>query len=297
MEPANINDLLLRYQRGESIKKLAASLGIDVGVIRRWISERGIRIKHGGEYRKVSIPSTVVARYESGESEYAIANSLGIARAPLRKYLLNAGVEIRSHSKAGLVRAKKMTGTERLRQVSAAHAAVRGKPRCEIASAIGARTREKTIAGNSRIENRFHQLILELGHVPTRQKSVGIYNLDFAFEKQSVAVELFGGSWHATGRHARRHLDRSKYLLDCGWDLICIWIDKGRWPLTIGSAEYVAAFLDQVRGLPSGRRQYRMIRGTGKASPAIKSQLNTDTIVERLGGCRNLTECTNLVSG
>lgn len=296
-EPPNIRDLLCRYESGETIKEISHSIGVDLSVFRRWLSKYGVRIRHGSESRKIQIPSEVISRYQSGESEYAIANSLGITRAPLRKYLIDADVKIRSRSKAGIIRASKMTGEERLQQSAAAHAAVRGKPRKKSANIIGAKTRQRATSCDSKIEDRFFNMIVPFGYCPVRQKAVSIYNLDFAFEKFSVAVELFGGGWHATGKHARVHFERSKYLLDQGWDLICIWIDNTRFPLTVGSAEYVAAFLDEVRGLPAGRRQYRMIRGTGEPCSAVKSQLNTDAIVKRLGGCRDFSECTNQVTG
>lgn len=295
-EPPNIRDLLRRYESGETIKEVSHSIGVDLSVFRRWLSKYGVRIRHGSESRKIQIPSEVISRYQSGESEYAIANSLGITRAPLRKYLVDAGVEIRSHSKAGLLRASKMTEGERLKQASAAHAAVRGKPRSKSSNIIGARTRQRATSCDSEIENRFMNMIVPFGHIPVRQKAISVYNLDFAFEEFSVAVELFGGGWHATGKHARVHFERSKYLLDQGWDLICIWTCNAKWPLTIGSAKYVDSFLNEVRCLPSGRRQYRMIRGTGEPSPAIKSELNTDAIVERLGGRRDFSECTNQVA-
>lgn len=116
----------------------------------------------------------------------------------------------------------------------------------------------------------------------TLQKAIGPYNADLA--AYPVAVEIFGGNWHARGRHAARFPDRVRYFLDQGWNLVIVWVlDRRRWqsaiPLTPAAADYIASFVQLTRRDPSTRGQYRVIWGDGKEAATDGLDLNELALV------------------
>jgi hypothetical protein len=114
------------------------------------------------------------------------------------------------------------------------------------------------------------------------QKAVGPYNIDIA--AKPIAVEIFGGHWHGSGRHVARAPKRFRYLLDQGWPFVIVWADARHAPLTPDAAQYIVTFAEFVRSHPTARREYRVIWGTGEEATPVKPQLNKVAHVPSLAG-------------
>lgn len=214
--------------------------------------------------RRYNVPIDVddlVKRYSRGESEKALAKVFGVSRTIIRNRLVKAGVQPRGRSEAMFIRMANTSPEERARLATAAHDAVRGKPKTPeflLARAAGV---EKQGARHGNVSPAELILASDLRNATlpvVHQKAIGPYNVDIA--TGTVAVEVLGGGWHRSKLHGKR----LRYMLDAGWDVIYIWVDGRRSPLRPGAAQYVVAHCEFRDGNPALPRCYRVIRGGGE---------------------------------
>jgi very-short-patch-repair endonuclease len=197
--------------------------------------------------------------YQSGMTQKEIGEHFGVRQATVSRWLLKRGAGITARE-ARLRYNARRTPEQRSAQSAAAHAAVRGMKRT-----VDDRTRRaagvERVGKMNRPERALFDWLLAAGLCPTPQKAVGVYNLDFAVE--SVAVELFGGGWHAYGQHVARLEERTRYLFDQGWHLYIIWAHHAAHVLLPEVANDLVGFVEEMRGNPATRRQYRVVWGDG----------------------------------
>jgi hypothetical protein len=117
-------------------------------------------------------------------------------------------------------------------------------------------------------------MLAERGIDSIAQRAIGVYNVDLA--ALPVAVEVLGGGWHSI---KTVHAERTPYILDEGWHLVMVWDYEGRSSLGPGAADYVVAFLDEVRRNPPATCQYRVISGQGKLLAACGREDNEFPLV------------------
>lgn len=214
----------------------------------------------------------LVRLYLAGESQQALAGRYGLpGRLPINRVLKESGVAIRGRAETNRVNAAKRTPAENRRLAESAHRASRGRKhtleeRCKMAA-----TRERNVSGASEAERWLAaELAYEVPHFHpkvTLQKAIGPYNVDLAvgtFPDGPIAVEVFGGHWHGSGRHAARAPKRFRYLLDHGWPFVIVWVNGTYAPLLPPAADYIASFVQEIGGQPPPRREYRVIWGTGE---------------------------------
>lgn len=215
-----------------------------------------------------------VRRYLSGESLKALAARYGVSRTPIAARLIEQGITIRGYAAANKLRCTAMSPEQHRRNAEAAHAAVRGvrqtwEHQCKIALA-----RQERLSHVSPAELLLAEWLKNRGIEITPQLAVGAYNVDLG--TFPVAVEIFGGGWHAFGRHRKRAPERYRYLLDQGWSLIIVWVYDGRRgaALTPAVADYITTFCERTSTDPTFRREYRVIWGDGKEVPPSSLDLN-----------------------
>lgn len=252
----NLDHAIELYLAGKSVQEIRATTGVGTSVLFRERTRRGIPPRE----RSVGLPiDQIAARYSDGESVLSLAAEVGVSRPTLIKHLREAGVEIRGRSKAGRVRASRMTPAERAAQAAAAHAAVRGKSMDDLDKLRRALTRESKGGPQSGGEVDLANWLNERGENVTHQRAIGPYNVDLAC--LPVAVEVLGGGWHSINP---KHLKRTPYILDAGWHLVMVWDYEGRSALGPGAADYLVTFLEEMRRNPSATSQYRVIAGDGE---------------------------------
>jgi len=256
---SKIDNAIRDYANGDSDSVVCARYDIGRTTLFRYLKRNGIPTHD----RRMPMPiAEIISLYAVGESENAIAAKYGISRNVIRRRLIESGVEIRGQTEANRLLQSSRTHEQRMAYIAAAHTAVRGKKRTIEDLSKRAIGKERMQSHASETERQFAQWLTDYGLSPVMQKAIGTYNIDIAVPP--VAVEIFGGGWHAYGSHAARSSKRFNYILNNGWAAVAIWVSSKYCPLTVEAADYVVAFLEQVRGNPSLIGQYRVIRGDGK---------------------------------
>jgi very-short-patch-repair endonuclease len=153
-----------------------------------------------------------------------------------------------------------MTPEERQANTKAAHDAVRGMKRTHDDLAKRALGKERSGKFGSLAERELYPLLADSGIPVTIQKAVDVYTLDFALGN-TVAVEVNGRDRKL--RYWESVTERTKYLLDLGWNIVYVWATKSR-PATRAAADYIIALYEQTSRDPTLRGQYRVIRCDGK---------------------------------
>jgi len=232
---------------------------------------------------EISNLDNLLERYRLGESENKLASEAGINRWTFRQRLIKAGITPRGQSESERAKWASMTPDQRAAQTSASHDAARGRKIGIDELGRNALGRETSKKGSIFIEYWLAMRFADLGYSTIQQKAVGKYNIDVAINCPPVAVEIFGGSWHSTGKHAAKFHERTKYLFDAGWSVVIVWVDGRRYPIDIGAVNRINILAQDIRRDPSARRQYLVILGNGDNAPVIKSKLNASADIERLG--------------
>lgn len=210
--------------------------------------------------------------YEAGWHVVDLAKKFSVSRPVIGRQLRERGVTLRSISESHRIAASRASQEERTRRASAAHDAVRGKRqsmehRCKIAI-----SKETLQSHSTRIEQVLASRLRRRGLTVIPQKAIGPYNVDLAITEPPIAVEIFGGHWHAGGRHASRFKKRLNYIINQGWTPVFVWVDKS-YPLEVGAIKHIIALVEQIRRGEPVRRQEQMIYGNGNPSTLGESKL------------------------
>lgn len=277
--PSDVENAVRDYIAGESCQVVAARYGVGDKRLRSLLIERGlwrtraeqqaIRAANvsAAQIAKSTLPSEeIVTRYLAGEPRQVLADAYGVSRTAIDVRLKAAGVPLRSLAETNRALAAARSPEENREIIRAAQAATRGRKHTPEHRNRIAKTREERQHGISEDERFMATLLKERGLEPIPQKAIGPYNVDLA--AGPIAVEVFGGGWHAYGRHRRRTPERFRYILDQGWGLVVIWNLRHRWPMNAAAADYVVAFAEQVRRDPSAAGQYRVIWSDGQVVPS-----------------------------
>ena len=147
-------------------------------------------------------------------------------------------------------------------KTEAAHKAVKGKTRTLDDLERRARGKERKPPAPSRWESMFVTWLNSQGISYVASKAIGKYNVDFAVG-DSVAVELYGGAFHAQGRAAARLNDRMAYLLNAGWNVYIIWCLSKETTIFGGCFDDFVTFLQKASSDKTFRSQYRVIWSDG----------------------------------
>jgi len=217
--------------------------------------------------------------YDEGMSVMQMAPLLGVSRPIVASRLRELGLPVRSRSDANRLRMQRLSAQERRDLTLAANNAIRAsrrppaapRARTRDSEAVArrrakavARTRAARLSVRSPDEVELARHLRDLGVDFTPQQVFGTYNIDIAVG--NVAVEVHSA---ATDPRRRSSLaQRSMNLLDAGWSVVHVWRAFGR-----NDAEHLVALIDRLRGLPTGRSEYWMIRSDGELCAVSRDQL------------------------
>lgn len=203
----------------------------------------------------------LLERYRSGESEQSLSKSYGVSRGVIRRILTENGVQPRSGSEAQTIRMERLSAEERIALAAAAHAAVRGSKQTIEHREAAARTNGNRLNNVSITEMTIANWLRDHGRDVSQQTPVGPYNCDITFSR--VAVEVYGGNWHFSGRHQARAQERIRHFFDRGWHFVIVLVGPD-FPLLPTITDYLITFAEEARRNPSSVRQYRMVGGDGE---------------------------------
>ena len=294
---ADIENAIHDYLSGESLDLVSRRHRVGYGRLRGIIESRGL-LRTSAEtsairssrvaaslLSKSDLPSAeIVRRYLAGESSNALAKSFGVSRRAIDYRLDAAGVDRRGSADANRLMMAARTPEENAANSKAAHEAVRGRRRSIEERSKGAATRERLRTHVSDNELILATMLRERGLDVIPQKAVGPYNVDLA--AGTVAVEVFGGGWHAYGVHRERASERLRYILDEGWNLVIVWASASRWPIGPGACDYIATFAEVTSGNPPTRGEYRVIWGDGKEAAIDGANVDDLSVKPSRRGCK-----------
>lgn len=259
----DLDDFIQRYANGEHLSRLAKEAHTDFRTARKRLVALGISIRSISEANRMPLDVDALARrYRAGESTCEIARDLGISDTTVSDALKRAGHALRDASSRTVLQVAKRPPEVMARAQAARIAARRGQRDTMRTKRQRAVTNHERQPRRSPLENQFAVWLDERGVTYDRQTPIGPYNVDFTLG--TVAVEIFGGSWHATPARWRHFLQRAKYLFDHGFALVMVWHYADRYPLSAAAADYVIACAQQASGDVSAAGQYWVVRGDGK---------------------------------
>ena len=273
----NINDIIELYNSGKNLRDVAHIVHKRTETVKRILIENGVELRippNAPVELSADILKVIVADYQSGVSEYALANRYNVGRSVIRRYLKQAGVVIRSCSEANKISASNRTPEENAALAEAAHNAVRGKP---IPYERLVKRAFSIQASFTDYKSPYERAIAaELRHrginfVP--QLAVDKYNIDFALW-DNIAFEVYGGGWHAKGRHAARFDERSKKLFDSGYAIVICWVNFNTMFSPSGIVDYLVSLHDVLGANPAALRKHYVIGSDGKPCATGSSNLH-----------------------
>jgi very-short-patch-repair endonuclease len=228
----------------------------------------------------------ICTAYAEGASENELAKMHDCTRFVIGRILERHGIPRRSNADANRLMMTERTPEENARNSRAAHDAVRGtvmswEQRCE-------RAKKRHGTPPALATELLYAAWLRLrGHEVVHQHAMGPYNCDLTIPAAAVAVEVFGGNWHGTGKHAGMFAERAQYILDQGWLLVVVWVDQVKKRLAESSADYISSLAEQAGRDPSLRGQYRVVWGDGQVVATEGCQLDEfATVPARRGGTK-----------
>lgn len=286
----NVENAIEAYVSGENCERAAARFGTSQTRLAKTLKDRGLwrdresraaiksaKLKATSPNRLPAPAAAIIARYVSGESEKSIADALGVSRSVIRRRLIEAGVDARDSTAANRLMMATRTPEENRRNVEAAHRVSHSRPRTFAHKCKSALTRQERQTHVSPAELLLREWLQSRGIDSVPQQAIGPYNADLG--AAPVAVEIQGGGWHAHGVHAALAPDRTRYILDQGWLLVFVWVDRRKWRLTTDCADYLVALIEEARRDPSLRGEYRVIRGDGQEVARDRDNLDHVTLV------------------
>lgn len=272
------------YAAGGTLKSISQRYGVAPATVRRTV------LTHGGvirEYRKslpVDAVAAVVAAYESGASYLSLAKQYLVSRSVMKRILLEEGASLRSPSETSRQCMSRLNAEQRRLQTEAANEAARGRKASHEELCKKASTRERRRSNIGKDEPILQAMLEERGIRCVAQKAIGPYNCDLASEP--VAVEVFSGNFHFSGRHWERLPKRLHYLMNHGWSVVMVLVGS-KAPLTPAGADKVVSLIQEARRHEPSWSGYRMILGTGEFVAAGSSEDDERAIIMTLRRGRN----------
>lgn len=271
----DVDDAILRYLSGEGIHAISKGLHVGYPRMRQILLERGVALRPSG---KKKLPGrNIAASYLSGASELQLALHYAVSRPVIRRVLLESNVKPRTVGRETMLNTYAQRGDEYRKQVTrAANNARRGRKASltELEQRALGRQRNKTAV--SLYEQLLAAELSNRGFCAEAQLAVGKYNCDLA--AFPVAVEVWGGHWHFSGRHFARLPERLREFARRGWTTIIVVVEK---ECSFASlAEHVIAYAKRARRSPALRGQYRVVGSDGQLCAVGQGDDNDIAIVK-----------------
>jgi len=275
------------YVSGKTVQQIAAIIGISKACLEKKVRIVGFRFSDLRKPRR-TIPyvsnlvlpaDEIIAMYKSGITKTAIAAHFNVAQSTIGKFMARIGYPTAKNRKeAALIHNSRLSQEQRQKNSKLAHDAVRGSKRTIADLESRAKGVEKMSNIVSRYEIEFAKFLNDSHYEFIPQKAIGIYNCDFTID--SIVVEIFGGCFHAYGKHVARLYERMRYILDGGFNIYIIWAYSGEKSFSPAVFNDFITFNEQSRSNPSFRGQYRVVWGDGEFISC---------------GCNNTNDFTNVI--
>lgn len=267
----DVNNIIELYKSGFKSPEIAKRYGVGCTTITRALKRNNIELTGV----KIELDSSEIVRlYESGVSENAIAGQFSVSRSVIRRRLIESNVVIRGQKAANQLMMENRTPEEHMRNVANAHEAIKGKRYTHEELCQRAISRQNSFSEfSSDYEFAIADELSERGIKFTPQYAIDKYNVDFAIF-DNIALEVYGGGWHAGGRAARRFDTRSKKIFDSGYTLVLCWAVARFNFVPSRIVDYLISLNDILSSDPSFGCKHYVIRGDGKPTSLGSSNLD-----------------------
>jgi transposase len=95
LTPAELDELVVAYQAGASLRALSRRFQVHEQTVRRQLQQRGVRLRHGAKGVSAEQLAELAVAYESGRSTYELAGELGVSADTVQRLLRQSGVQLR----------------------------------------------------------------------------------------------------------------------------------------------------------------------------------------------------------
>jgi G:T-mismatch repair DNA endonuclease (very short patch repair protein) len=218
--------------------------------------------------QRLDIDTTeVIRKYKQGTSLNKIAKQHNTDRGVIKRLLENVGVPIRTIKESSILHTSQLTADEKYRKTVAAHEVNKGKKHSETHRNKIALSREMSWErSTSFLEIAIGDCLRNMGIEFVYQKAVGRYNIDIFIPSSNIGIEVFGGNWHATGRHLSRFEERSNYLFSKDISQVIVWVTLSHSEfLPEKIARYIKELSTSLKTDKATPRHY-VIRGDGNTT-------------------------------
>ena len=157
-----------------------------------------------------------------------IAKLFEISRQTVIRLMDDYKIPRRSIREDNHRRFKNMPLEKRKKYTENANKAMRGR----LTPVIERNRRAKTlqaICKLSKHEQPFFEFLKHNGFNPVPLYAIAIFNIDFAFPEEKIAIELDGGNFHNSKPHSIGDKRKETYLINKGWIVLRIRFSKGKW--------------------------------------------------------------------
>jgi very-short-patch-repair endonuclease/transposase-like protein len=261
--PLDRDYIISLYQSFISIKDIAAQIGVNHKTIRKVLRRAGIDTTPRKNIKPPNIQE-VLDLYNHGVGVGGIAKQLGYSKMYMIGFFDRNGIKRRNTQEQQIERMKYATPEQIAKLTQKAHEAAKGRKRSfeELCNSAISRYKFQSFT-DSKYETKFSKYLAEQKINFVRQFPCGAYNLDFLIG--NVAVEIFGGNWHHSGLHLSRFAKRTKYILNSGYFLICIFVSESKGDNfdVIIYDKFIPIF-NIFSGDKTGITKYRVIWGTSE---------------------------------
>lgn len=273
--PLNVDDIINLYQSGKGIREISRIVHKRGETVKKVLIENGVTLRVPVNARKTDInKAAIIADYTSGMSCLAVANKYEVSRSVIHRILKESSIVIRSSSEANKISASCRTPEENAALVKSAHEAIKGKTYSNEELRKRAISRQNTFSCfTSPYEKAIANELTHKGIDFIPQFAIDKYNIDFAIW-DNIALEVYGGGWHTTGRAALRFDDRSKKIFDSGRSIVICWCTNSSAFNAAAVTEYLITLNKILCSDPASRCRHYVIGGDGNVSTIGCDKLN-----------------------
>jgi very-short-patch-repair endonuclease len=250
-------------------RDISREVNIGYGSVIRILNQSG----YDTSFKLIQIPiDKILPLHNKGIGVKGIGKILGVSFRPIERILKEHGIKPRNRHEQQQARMDNTSIEDRKKLVKNANTATRGRPKNFDEISKMAKTHElNQTRKTSSYETLIFNELKNKGFDLAPQTAIGKYNCDFTIG--SVAVEVLGGNWHWYGEHMARFQERTRYILNSGYHIIFVCINK-TYPFDTAITDYLASFLEFSGSNPTIDREYRVIWGTCKN--ATRTSINSD---------------------
>lgn len=265
--PENPQSVIDAFLEGRSVKALSEQLGVDRGVVSRFLNNNGIKTRTRSEaellkWSEIKKSPDLIKRQLGRAWEVS-----GAADDELEKSILDAYQSSTAVSKRTLAKSMN-TSVGNVSRILRKNCIVNNRQGDRHACGV---ERTRTQCSVSAYEIPIIDALVAYGENPIHQKAIGSRNVDIAFPELHVIVELERGTMADSKSLASERLEN---FFNAGWRLLVVYDSRKNGIDAELVAQKIITFLNVFRAQPATAGQYGVIGRHGQTLSKAGAKLN-----------------------